>query len=113
MNLEQKDIQQLNQFDSFLSFIVTDNVRGFLNSTARIRACFTGNQAMKTSSSMYDLTLRLMGSHPIPKRNFDYYVCDDGHTFNIPTYKRAVTTKKQSGLPTKGASSLTSHETAP
>ena len=88
MNLEQKDTTQLNQFDSFFGFVVTDFHKIFFNSEARIRACFTGNQAFKTSSSMYDLTLRLMGSHPVPRRNVDYYECEEGHLFNIPKFKK-------------------------
>ncbi len=47
MNLEQKDITQLNQFDSFLGFKVTQFDKQFFKSEARIRACFTGNQKGK------------------------------------------------------------------
>lgn len=41
----------------------------FLNSTATTRVNIKGNQGGGTSTAMFDMTLRLMGLHPVDERN--------------------------------------------
>jgi hypothetical protein len=69
MNLTDQDINKLNDFTGFLSFITTWQAKKFFNCPNKTVGLFTGNQAMKTATTAYGYVLRVMGQHPVPKKN--------------------------------------------
>ena len=60
------DYSQLTQLTNF---VVHPTVYEFINSEALTRCTFKGNQGGGTASHMYDLSLRLLGIHPVKWRN--------------------------------------------
>jgi hypothetical protein len=77
MNLTDQDINKLNDFTGFLSFITTWQAKKFFNCPNKTVGLFTGNQAMKTATTAYGYVLRVMGQHPVPKKNIVYFECKD------------------------------------
>lgn len=71
----QQDISVINDFDSYLSFIPTWMYRIFVNLPHKIIYLGTGNQSMKTSSVARQYVDRILGWHPIPKKNVVYWEC--------------------------------------
>lgn len=59
----------VEQFDSLLNYQWHDMALKFLMSPASTRVIITGNQAGKTATAMLDAELRLLGIHPLKKRN--------------------------------------------
>ena len=59
----------VSQFTPITNFIVHPTVYHFVHSEAKTRCTFKGGQGGGTASHMYDLTLRLLGIHPVEWRN--------------------------------------------
>lgn len=57
------------RFDSLISYQWHPMALKFLMSPASTRVIITGNQAGKTATAMMDASLRLLGIHPVKKRN--------------------------------------------
>jgi hypothetical protein len=76
MELSNQDISTLNDFEGFLSFKPTWALKKFLHLTHKIIAIFSGNQALKTASTSYSYALRILGIHPVPKKNVVYLECE-------------------------------------
>ena len=49
----------------------------------KITALFTGNQSMKTASTAYQYVLRILGKHPVPKKNVVYFECSTRNKDNM------------------------------
>lgn len=62
-------MEQFAKYQNFLAFKVHPIAKKFLNSEADIRCIFKGNQGGGTGTVMFDLANRLLGTHPIVKRN--------------------------------------------
>ena len=75
MNLSQEDISQLNQFEKFLSWKKTWGYNKFIHMVNDIIFLCTGNQFGKTAGTAYQYVLRIMGYHPVPKKNLMYFEC--------------------------------------
>jgi|GEM_PF-3364917 intein/homing endonuclease len=77
---------QLNDFAMFLSYTPTWLFYQFcaLPPYYNQIAFFTGNQLGKTSVLCHEKVMRVMGSHPIPEKNFLYFECENGHTYGRP-----------------------------
>ena len=75
MTLSQADIQQLNEFDRFLSWNKTWAFTRFINMTNTYIFLCTGNQFGKTAGTAYQYVLRILGFHPVPKKNLMYFEC--------------------------------------
>jgi phage terminase large subunit-like protein len=73
----QQHVKQLNDFANFLSFKQTWIFGKFVRDPSRIRALFTGNQFGKTGSVGYEYVLRVLGLHPVAKKNVVYWECSD------------------------------------
>jgi hypothetical protein len=71
----QQDIQTLNDFEGYLSFIPTWMYRIFVNLPYKIIFLNSGNQALKTASTARQYADRILGWHPIPKKNVVYWEC--------------------------------------
>ena len=54
---------------SFFTFKPTWAFKQFINCDKKIVCLFTGNQAMKTASAAYSYALRILGMHPIERKN--------------------------------------------
>ena len=80
-NLTASEITQLNDFKQFLKFEHTWAFERFISSPAKTLALFTGNQAMKTSSSAYSYVLRVLSMHPVAIKNVEYWECDHHRKF--------------------------------
>jgi phage terminase large subunit-like protein len=76
MNISQKEIEVINGYEKFLSFKPTWVFKKSINTACKIVAWFTGNQFGKTCSVSYSYVLRILGIHPIPKKNIVYYECE-------------------------------------
>ena len=83
MNLSQKAIDQLNKAANFLSFKPTWQFTHFLRMPFQIIGLFCGNQSFKTSGSMYQYVIRIMGRHPVPKKNVVYFECSTRNIKNL------------------------------
>lgn len=75
MNLTQSDIQQLNQFERFLSWNRTWPFQRFIHMPNSVVFLCTGNQFGKTAGTAYQYVLRILGYHPVPKKNLTYFEC--------------------------------------
>ena len=75
MNFSQSDIAQLNQMERFLSWNRTWVFNRFIHMPNTIIFLCTGNQLGKTGSTAYQYVLRILGYHPIPKKNLTYFEC--------------------------------------
>jgi len=82
MELSERDIKQLNAFENFLSWEVTDIFKRYVNCNYKTLGLFTGNQSMKTSSTAYQYVLRILGWHPVPEKNVLYFVCKSRYCKN-------------------------------
>ena len=71
----QKDIETLNDFEGYLSFIPTWMYRIFVNLPHKIIFLTSGNQSLKTASTARQYVDRILGWHPIPKKNVVYWEC--------------------------------------
>jgi len=80
--LSDSEIVQLNDFGRFLSWKSTWAFRQFIRLDNSIIVLFTGNRSMKTSSTAYQYVLRFLGWHPVPKRNFVFLECSEGHQYS-------------------------------
>ena len=79
-----KQIQQLNDLSAILvDFKKTWQLQKFLRLPHRIIGLFCGNQAMKTSSVCFQYVLRVLGRHPIPKKNVVYFECSTRNKDNL------------------------------
>lgn len=72
----QQDVAVLNDFESYLSFIPTWSYRIFVNLPHKIIFLNSGNQALKTSSTAKQYVDRILGWHPVPKKNVVYWECE-------------------------------------
>ncbi len=75
MTLNQQEIQQLNEFEKFLSWQRIWAYDRYLHMPNKFIFLCTGNQAMKTSSTAHQYVRRILGSHPVPKKNLLYFEC--------------------------------------
>lgn len=76
MELTQKDIEILNNFENYLSFKRTWIFERFINCPAKYLLLVYGNQGGKTASVEYSYVMRVLGIHPIPKKNIVYWECE-------------------------------------
>jgi phage terminase large subunit-like protein len=83
-NLKEADIDQLNYFDSFATYKPTWTFHRMIRCEQEIIAMFTGNQAGKTSGVAFQYVLRILGLHPIVKKNVLYFECDNKHVVSYP-----------------------------
>jgi phage terminase large subunit-like protein len=75
--------QQLNDLKGFLSFERTWQLERFIRMPQKVIGLFTGNQSMKTSSTAYQYVLRVLGMHPVPKKNVVYFECSTRNKDNL------------------------------
>ena len=69
MELNQKEVTQLNSFSGFFNFIPTWVFKRFLACDAKTILLTTGNQYGKTGGTAFSYVLRILGMHPVAKRN--------------------------------------------
>jgi len=76
MNLSQKDINSLNDFSGLLSFKPTWASKEFMHEPAKTVGFFTGNQYGKTGTVARSYVMRVLGWHPVAKKNIVYFECE-------------------------------------
>ena len=76
-DFSNKDINELNDFETYLSFIPTWGYKSLINLPHKTIFLNTGNQSMKTSSTAKQYVDRVLGWHPIPKKNVVYWECSE------------------------------------
>ena len=81
MKLGPNQIEQLNEFDGFLSFKQTWAFKKFIHRHERLVALFTGNQFGKTAGVAFSYVMRILGVHPIPVKNVLYFECSSRVSF--------------------------------
>lgn len=79
--LNDTDKQQINEFIGFLSFKFTWIFRQFINCISNTILLIYGNQGGKTGGTAFSYVLRILGLHPIAKKNVVYFECKNGHAF--------------------------------
>ena len=62
----------------------------FLNMSFRFIALFCGNQSMKTSSVCFQYVMRILGWHPVPKKNVVYAECSTRNKDNTAPHGHRV-----------------------
>ena len=79
-------VKQLNDFSVFLSYKMTWLMKQCLLLPAKYdRIClFAGNQVGKSCYMAYNVILRVLGSHPCPRKNILYFECPNGHELTRP-----------------------------
>jgi len=77
MEYSQSDIEQLNQFERLLSFKKTWLYKKFINLPNWIIFLCTGNQYGKSGGTARQYVDRILGYHPIPKKNILYFECEE------------------------------------
>lgn len=82
MEFTDTDRAQLNEFANYLKFKPTFLYKCLLNSNAKITLLSCGNQSGKTGSIMRSYVDRILGFHPIAKKNIVYYECEQGHAYS-------------------------------
>jgi hypothetical protein len=75
--------EKLAQGENYAVFKPTWQMARFLHMPFKIIGLFCGNQSFKTSGSMYQYVLRVIGEHPIPKKNVVYFECAERNSDNI------------------------------
>jgi len=75
--------QQLNEFAGFLSYKPTWVFKKFIRMPFKVIGLFTGNQFGKTSMTAYQYVLRILGRHPVPKKNVVYFECSTRNNENL------------------------------
>ena len=73
--MNNEETKKINQFEPILGFQWTWPFKMFLILPFDKIAFFTGNQYGKTSSFAVNYVFRIMGWHPIPKKNVLYFEC--------------------------------------
>jgi phage terminase large subunit-like protein len=73
--MDDQTANQLNQLENYLSFKPTWIFKRFIQAKNRILALFTGNQYGKTGGTAYQYVLRIMGEHPVPRKNVLFFEC--------------------------------------
>lgn len=77
-----REIKDLNSFSGFFRFQPTWVFKKFVNCDYKTILLTTGNQFGKTGSVAFSYVLRILGMHPIAKRNILYFECEGGHAFS-------------------------------
>ncbi|MCK4328778.1 hypothetical protein KAX02_02940 [candidate division WOR-3 bacterium] len=75
--------KQLNDLSALLSFKPTWQLKKFMRLPHRIISLFTGNQAFKTSAICFQYVMRVLGHHPVPKKNVVYFECKSRNQDNL------------------------------
>jgi len=77
MKLDRLQLELLRDFEGFFKFIRTWDFTQSLYIPYTMCADFTGNQRGKTAQKARQYVLRILGWHPLPKRNVTYFECPD------------------------------------
>lgn len=85
----------INQLENFTKFIRTWAFERYIRLPHKIIGLFTGNQSMKTASTAYQYVMRIMGTHPVAKRNVLYLECSERAklatiTADVIKYREAI-----------------------
>tara|TARA_Y100000310_G_scaffold236502_1_gene239692 strand:+ start:9445 stop:11226 length:1782 start_codon:yes stop_codon:yes gene_type:complete len=76
LELTNRQKKEANDFANLLSYIHTDHSAAFLNADYDVIFDNKGNQAGGTAVIAYGYVLRILGWHPIPKKNMVYFKCE-------------------------------------
>lgn len=74
--VSEKAIRQFNDLAGFMSFVPTWDFKQFIRLPHKTIAHFTGNQRGKNAQVAYSYVLRILGRHPVPKKNVVYLECE-------------------------------------
>lgn len=75
--------QQINDCQAiFLDFKATWQFKKFMRLPHRIITLFSGNQSFKTSAACCQYVWRILGRHPVPKKNVVYFECSERNIDN-------------------------------
>lgn len=74
--LKPHEIDQANALAGFFSFKKTWDFNKFIRCPAKILGHFTGNQRGKTGQVANSYVWRVLGIHPVPKKNIVYLECE-------------------------------------
>lgn len=84
MNIKDRKIQQLNSCAAILGgFKETWQFKKFMRMPQKILGLFSGNQSFKTSSVCFQYVIRVLGYHPVPKKNVVYFECSTRNNDNM------------------------------
>ena len=72
---------QLNSLGNFLRFQYTWVFKRFVQLHHKMILLVYGNQSGKTGSAAYQYVMRILGLHPIARKNVTYYECENDHSF--------------------------------
>lgn len=81
-NLTDKEKSRLNEFQDYLAYINTWDSLQFFHCPNQIIGLFCGNQRGKGAMVSYNYVLRILGMHPVAKKNVSYLECPEGHCYS-------------------------------
>lgn len=79
MDFTSEETKKLNQFSGFLKFVFNWPFKKFISCSEKIILLVYGNQGGKTGGTAFSYVLRIMGLHPIAKKNVLYFECKNEH----------------------------------
>ncbi len=74
--------EEVNKYLIFSTYIYTWIANKFMNCPMDILALFFGNQTGKGALIMINYILRILGHHPVPRKNVLYYECKNKHYYS-------------------------------
>ena len=74
-NLTNRQIREANDFVNFHSYKQTGHSSAFFNADYKIIFVDKGNQAGGTALIGFNYVVRILGWHPVPKKNMLYFEC--------------------------------------
>lgn len=74
--------RELNSYSTVANYIYTDIAEKFLDCDMDVLALFFGNQTGKGALVVFNYILRIMGYHPVPRKNILYYECKNEHYYS-------------------------------
>jgi len=70
-------MEDLNEYQAFFSYRKTWDFNKFIHANQKIIFLVTGNQRGKTAMASYNYVMRVLGVHPVPKKNVVYFECEE------------------------------------
>lgn len=88
MKLSQSEAKIVNDYSTFASYVYTWLGMKFLRCDKDVLALFFGNQAGKGALVVVNYILRIIGYHPVARKNVLYYECETALKYQDAVIKR-------------------------
>jgi hypothetical protein len=97
LKLSPEEAKIINNYSMFAGYIYTWLGKRFLNCDKDVLALFFGNQAGKGALVVINYILRIMGYHPVARKNVLYYECETAIKYEEAVLQRKDVTAMDKG----------------